>query len=282
MGMRWRMAVLGVMLAGLLLVSCAAGGETSATESLAREGGSRLVLFLSCPIEQPGCDIRRQYSATLVLLRRRLWEGMGLRQATVRPLDATHISIELPGVRDDSQVLDLLAQRGQIAVLDTLSTGVRLGSNIADHICAHACQPGQYRVLFTAAQFDPAQVRAEADPQTNQPILIFGFAGAAQGQFAKYTRSRIGGFLTITLDGVVIESATIQSEIDGPGEITGFASLAQARNLATLIRVGPLPLMVRVASDDRYPGVASETPTPQTTPTPSVSPGRAPTTTTGP
>ncbi|HEX6122023.1 MAG TPA: hypothetical protein VFY89_02630, partial [Ktedonobacterales bacterium] len=89
-------------------------------------------------------------------------------------------------------------------------------------------------------------------------------------------------FLTITLDGVVIESATIQSEIDGPGEITGFASLAQAQNLATLIRVGPLPLAVRVASDDRYPGAASETPTPRPSAAPSVSPGRSPTTTTGP
>jgi preprotein translocase subunit SecD len=47
----------------------------------------------------------------------------------------------------------------------------------------------------------------------------------------------------------VIESATIQSEIDGEAESTGMASLSDAQALATTLKSGPLPLSVAVVSE---------------------------------
>jgi preprotein translocase subunit SecD len=54
--------------------------------------------------------------------------------------------------------------------------------------------------------------------------------------------------LTIALDGQVIESATIQSEIDGQGQITGLGSLDAAHTLAAQLKSGPLPLQLTEVS----------------------------------
>jgi preprotein translocase subunit SecD len=106
-------------------------------------------------------------------------------------------------------------------------------------------------VLFTGAQINANAVSAQNDSITNQPIVYFGFAGQAKQQFADYTRSHIGQYLTIALDDTVIESAVIQTEIDGEGKLSGFQTLDEARRLAAYVKFGPLPAALSVASDEQ-------------------------------
>ncbi len=79
-------------------------------------------------------------------------------------------------------------------------------------------------------------------------LSCFAFKGAAASQFAQYTGSHIGQYLTVTLDNRVIESATIQSRIAGPGQIMGNLSLAQAQTLAACLKSGALPAPVTLVS----------------------------------
>ena len=55
--------------------------------------------------------------------------------------------------------------------------------------------------------------------------------------------------MTVTLDDKVINSAQIQSEIDGPGQITGIGTITDAQNLAALLKYGALPLPLTVVSE---------------------------------
>jgi len=159
--------------------------------------------------------------------------------------------VELPGVKDDAQAVQLLTYRGALAILDTGTTQLPAGTDTTGKTCATACQPGQYPIVFTGQQMYANAVQAQQDPQTGRPVVFFAFAGADKQRFADYTRSHVGQYLTITADDVVIESATIQSAIDGVGEISGTMSLDDAKRLAAYLKSGPLPVRLVLIADER-------------------------------
>ncbi len=130
--------------------------------------------------------------------------------------------VELPGVLDIAAVLPLLTSTGALAFVDSAGQPLEVGTNISGELCASTCDPGQYKIVFTGGQLDASQVRATEDRTTSRWVVLFGFAGDSRNQFGQYTRDRIGEYLTITLDGVVVEAAVIQSEIDEQGEIDWY------------------------------------------------------------
>ena len=81
--------------------------------------------------------------------------------------------------------------------------------------------------------------------------MLFQFQGRQQ-DFANYTRDNVSKYLTIVLDGKVIESAAIQSEIDGQGQITGGnITMADAQQFASYLKYGALPLPLVVESEQQ-------------------------------
>lgn len=178
-------------------------------------------------------------------------EGLGVADAVTRLDGDTHIVIELPSYANDAQARAILGSRGEVDILDTGATSVPVGANVSTQICAATCAPGQYKIAFTGAQFDPNSLAATLDRQSQQPIVAFAFAHQYQQQFADYTRQHIGQYLTITVDGAVIESAAIQSEIDSQGQIAGLKSLGEAQALVTKLKYQALPLAVAVSNVER-------------------------------
>ncbi|MGH2487516.1 MAG: SecDF P1 head subdomain-containing protein [Ktedonobacterales bacterium] len=140
---------------------------------------------------------------------------------------------------------------GRVWFLDSGDTQAVIGSDVTGSTCVSTanCQPGQFRIVALGLDVDPASVSATTDRQTGMPVVTFAFKDAARLQFAAYTRQNIGLNLTITLDEKVIESATIQSEIDGQGQITGLASEWDAQRLAIFLKDGTLPLDLTVRTE---------------------------------
>src|SRR5437868_3691985 len=81
-----------------------------------------------------------------------------------------------------------------------------------------------------------------------QPQINFAMQGDAVGRFSEFTRQNRGNILTVTLDREVIQSATIQSAITGPGVITGQFTNEEAQRTATVLRYGALPIALKIAS----------------------------------
>src|SRR5437588_8037231 len=76
--------------------------------------------------------------------------------------------------------------------------------------------------------------------------------GGAISRFGTFTGKHIGDFLTITLDRKVISSASINSQINGPGIIQGSFTQEQAKSIVTVLQYGALPLVMAVGSGQAF------------------------------
>jgi preprotein translocase subunit SecD len=212
-------------------------------------GGIQLTLQATCPQDKQNCDIPSKMSATIDNVNRRVSQGLGLNDAVVRQQGSDRITIELPGLKDDQQALALLGNTGQMYVIDTGSQQLQQGQDVTGQTCTVTCQSGQFKIVFRGDELDPNSIAAQIDQQGGGPIVTFAFSGDARSRFGTYTRENIGKYLTIILDNKVIESATIQSEIDGNGQITGLQNIDAAQTLASFLKYGALPLPLTVASE---------------------------------
>lgn len=235
------LALLGLLaLAGCGAATTTASGAPQAAQAqqtIAKDGGLRVTLQAACASGQ-SCAFSgaAQEEESALLSRARV--GLGVPSASVTQLDATHFQVDLPSYTNQQVGAQALGAQGMVRFIDTSGTPLDVGAVVGAN---------QYPTLFTGSQIDPASVGAHLDQQS-QPIVVFAFKGAAASQFAQYTGSHIGSYLTVTMDNTVIESATIQSQIAGQVEVTGFKTLADAQALAADLKSSPLPVAVTVVS----------------------------------
>lgn len=242
LGRRLRMTALCLLIAWGL-VGCALQASGSAPHAtLTHTSGLRVIVRLDCPAGQDCGAFSSQLAQTTAALAARAQRGLGVRDASATALKGNEVQIDLPGYTNQQLAESVLTTQGMAQFIDTNGTPLQVGATVGAH---------QYPVLFTGAQIDPSSVQATLD-QNNSPIVVFAFQGAARSQFATYTREHVGSYLTITVDGVVIESATIQSEIDGQGEIIGSKSMAAAQALAAELKSPPLPDPVSLVSAQTF------------------------------
>ncbi len=201
-------------------------------------GGLRVVVRLDCAGGSSCGAFSSAMAQSVKAHATRAQRGLGVSDATATTLNNGDIQVDLPGYLDQQLAVSALTTQGAVQIIDTSGTPLAVGTKVA---------PNQYPVRFTSAQLDLSSVRATLD-QNNQPIVVFEFQGSARTDFATYTRDNQGGYLTITQDNVVIESAMIQSEIDGEGEIIGLKSMAAAQALAVEMKSPPLPFPVSLVS----------------------------------
>jgi preprotein translocase subunit SecD len=224
-------------------------------EGLDLRGGVQITMQASCPSDNPHCSssqIASQMGAVIDNINRRIQEGLTVTDAVVRQEGDNRILIQLPDLRNENQALSLLGQTGQMNVIDTGTTAIPIGTDVSGQTCTTTCASGQYKIVFTGAQLDSNSISATIDSQSNQPVVQFEFAGSAKSAFSTYTENNVGNYLTITLDNKVIESATINSQITGIGEISGGnMTIANAQSLAALLKYGALPLPLKVIDDSQ-------------------------------
>ena len=218
-------------------------------EGLDLKGGIQFLMRADCPSTNKNCDVNSLIQPTINNIQQRINGGLGVSEAVVTyQRDATsgtyYISIEIPGIKDDKQALNLIGQTGLLQIIDTGSNQIPAGTNVGVQT-----QTSQYPVRFTGTDLDPNSISVSFN-QANQPQINFEMQGAAKDRFANYTQQNIGKYLTITLDGQVIESATINSQITGAGEISGGnLTLAQATSVSQLLRYGSLPLPLTLSGE---------------------------------
>ena len=161
-------------------------------------------------------DFDTKMESTVSILTSRL-TCQGFTEATVTRQGSDRIRVEIPNVSDPNQILTIIGTPAQLYFVD------ESGNN-----------------LMEGAMVKNAQA---AQDQDGKPCIAFELTDEGAKIFAEATAANLGKTISITLDGETISRATVNTVIaGGKGEITGNFTADEAKNLATLILSGALPL----------------------------------------
>ena len=153
---------------------------------------------------------------TINIMRTRL-SDKGYNEATVTKQGSDRIRVEIPNVSDPNQILTIIGTPAQLYFVDESGNNLMEGSMVKN---AQAAQD-----------------------QDGKPCIAFELTDEGAKIFAEATAANLGKTISITLDGETISRATVNTVIaGGKGEITGNFTADEAKNLATLILSGALPL----------------------------------------
>ena len=161
-------------------------------------------------------DFETKMSSTVSILTSRLTR-QGFTEATVTRQGTDRIRVEIPNVSDPNEILRIIGTPAQLNFVDEAGTVLMEGSMIKN--------------------------AAASQDENGLPCVAFELSEEGAKLFAEATAANLHKTISITLDGEVISAPTVNSVIaGGQGQITGDFTADEAKNLATLILSGALPL----------------------------------------
>ena len=103
--------------------------------------------------------------------------------------------------------------------------------------------------FLTGDQLEDAT--AGRDPQFNQSQVQFQLSRAGGRQFSRFTAANVGRYLAVVLDGEVMSAPVIRDRIGARGQIDmgQGTPLAEARDLALVLRAGALPARINIIEE---------------------------------
>jgi preprotein translocase subunit SecD len=221
-------------------------------EGLDLQGGVRVLLK---PINSQHYDpaaLAENVAAARTQIEQRVNGGLGVNEPDIRVETSggvPSIAVELPGLNsgDPFAAVNSLLKTGTLEFWSTGPSPATIGSTF---------DPSQYTTYnpggqpaFTGKDLDSNNIFVGQDT-TGQPQINFQMKGDAVSKFFTFTQKNVNQYLTVTLDRKVIESAVIQSAINGPGVITGKFTQAQASQIVTLLKYGALPISFQAVSEE--------------------------------
>jgi preprotein translocase subunit SecD len=223
-------------------------------EGLDLQGGVLVLLAPDPSKHYTNQQVQDAMPATIARITERVNGGLGVNEPDIREVTSNNvpsIAVELPGLNSGNpfQQIQELLKTGDLQFWDTGP-----GGNLPQGATFDPTQYAQYnpgdKPLFTGADLDPSQLGVSPDPNGGNNYQInFGMKGNAIQKFSTYTANNIGHALTIVLDGKVISSPTIQSQIPGNGVITGQFTLQQAQDIVNVLKYGALPIVLTIQSE---------------------------------
>ena len=177
-------------------------------------------------------------------IERRITLIGGVQEPLVETSGTDRIIVELPGVSNIDQAISII---GQTPFLEfrtqnpnppkaTVSANGQATVNIDD----------VWKTTGLTGQ-DLSSASVQFDPQSGAPQILLQFNSAGTKLFADITSANIGKPVAIFLDGQPLSEPVVQTAItNGQAVITGQFSVQDAKDLATGLNSGALPVPIKL------------------------------------
>ncbi len=212
-GSAWRVGIIVVItvIAGILLY------QTPMNLGLDLQGGVHVVLEAQ---DTDGSVTSDDMRGALAVIERRV-NALGVAEPVIQWQGDRRIIVELPGVHDSQQALDII---GRTAILEFKDP---FGNTVV-----------------TGAYLQTARLGTD---RFGRPSVDFEFNREGARLFGQLTTQYQGQVSEIVLDGEVLQRVTIQEPIlEGKAQITGTFTHEDARTLAVQLQGGSLPVPLRI------------------------------------
>ena len=182
------------------------------------QGGVHIVLEAR---ETGGAAVTDEAIERAIAIIDRRVNALGVAEPVIQREGARRIVVELPGVTDQQQAIDVIGRTAQLEIKDPFGRTVLTGADLAD-------------------------ARLGLD-QFGRPAVDVEFTPEGTARFAQLTTLYVGQQIPHLLDGELLVAPVVQEPItSGRGQITGDFTHEEARNLAILLKAGALPVPLDV------------------------------------
>lgn len=185
-------------------------------------------VILEAQTDAKGAELQKIMEQSKAVINERV-NGLGVSEPNIVIEGGNRIRIELAGVKDPQQAIDMIGKTAQLKFVDPKGNEVITGKNIK---------------------------RSDAEYQRtdegDKPVVSLEFDKEGTKKFAEATKELAvkteptDKIIYIVLDNQVISSPVVEAVIDdGRAVIQGKFTIEEASRLATLIRAGALPVEMK-------------------------------------
>ena len=201
------------------------------------QGGLSVILTAQ---ETPDTPVTSEVMDRAELIVRNRVDRLGASEVSIQRQGADSILVQLPGIRNAQDALEVLGSTGQLEIRDVVGID-ETGEIILGE------------VLLTGDVITAASVGANPqNPAELEVNVTFNTEGAQA--WAEITGARIGQQIAIVLDGSVESAPVVRDRITGgQTSITGNFTAEEARRLRTVLETGALPVALEF-SESRVVG----------------------------
>lgn len=169
------------------------------------------------------------------LIRRRV-DDIGVSEPVIQPSkigDSFGIIVELPGIHDIANAKSIIGKTAQLKFFELDESG------------------NEKETDLTGADIKMAAFNIDQSTTISaSPVIDLEFTTDGAKKFKEITKRNVGKALITKLDDEIINSATVQTEIDGgKAVITGLESKQEAKETAKLINEGALPAPIKLVQE---------------------------------
>lgn len=175
--------------------------------------------------------------------------SFGVSEPIVQVSGTDRISVELPGIKD---INDAIKQIGETPFLEFKTINANAQAVTPDSNGVINVDPNEQWITtgLSGKQLKKATVdMQQGGGLSSQVVVRLEFNDEGKKLFSEITSANIGKQIAIFLDGQPLSAPTVQSAItDGIAVITGNFTVQEAKDLATRLNSGALPVPIKLIS----------------------------------
>ncbi len=223
---------------------------TGAVRSFTVQGGDDGLIQLQLTDAGIQDRVRRAVDQSIEVLRRRV-DALGTTEPNIQRVGDDRILVEVPGLQDTQRLKDILGTTAKLEFRFVANPGASPGD--IDTLPNYdpkdpGTTPVEKQVIVQGEDLTDAQ--AGFNRESGQPVVNFRFNLRGGQSFGQATAENIGRRFAIVLDNKVVSAPVIRGAIPGgQGEISGGFTVAQANDLAVLLRAGALPAKLSIVEE---------------------------------
>ncbi len=227
--------------------------------------------FLKTHVEEKR---KEAFSQALNVIRDRV-DKFGVAEAEVRREGYNRLSIHLPGIKDKQRARELIGRRGMLylKIVDDEATKKYISRDGKTLNVREDLLPGQYqyiRIMSTDRKTGKKNLRegviVDRQPklagteitnayvstgQSGMPEVSFRLSSKGTKRFAEVTEKYVKKRMAIVIDDTASSAPSIRERIGGgQAQISGLDSAEEARDIATILRSGALPVQVNIINEE--------------------------------
>jgi preprotein translocase subunit SecD len=184
-------------------------------------------------------------------------DGLGVSEASVQRQGGDSILVQLPGIKDPQAALKAIGSTGLLEFVDWESVPASQAAAWSAYLDKGGVRPeplksGTYKVIMSGSTITKASVGSSG--QGGQVVVNIAFDANGTKTWAEYTAAHVGKQIGIVLDGSPQSAPQVREAItDGNTQISGSFTADEAKQLATVLQTGALPVKL-IFSDSRVVG----------------------------